>query len=170
MIPLLPLVCSEPKVYSPVFPRFDHDWASLASLQHLKEQAGRQRNALAQLAASTSLHLEPGVTCALVPRPWLAAWRAFLGASGRRGSGAEAGQPPPPLPRVMADTFCTCHPSDDQCPALLCVQPPTVVKRCALELSLIVFPTTFLSPTKCHCKLHYFYVVESSLRMTLRRH
>ncbi len=85
---------------------------------------------LAQLAASTSLHLEPGGNYCLVPRPWLAAWRAFLGTSGRRGS--DAGQPPPPLPSAVAEVFCTCHPADDKCPGCLSVTPPAVVKRCVL--------------------------------------
>ena len=134
---LLPLLWSEHDGMTP-----QHSTASsltgllAAFLQHLKEQAGEQRNALAQLAASTSLHLEPGAAYALVPRPWLAAWRAFLGASGRRVSG-EADRPPP-LPRAVADTFCTCHPGDAQRPALLCVQPPAVVKRYMLGSMCVI--------------------------------
>lgn len=102
----------------------------LCWLQHLKEQAGAQRNVLAQLAASTSLHLEPGGSYCLVPRPWLTAWRTFLGASGKRSS--DAGQPPPSLPSAVAETFCTCHPANDELPGCLSVKPPAVVKRCGV--------------------------------------
>lgn len=101
--------------------------AVLCHLQHLKEQAGWQRSALAQLAAATSLHLEPGGSYCLLPRQWLAAWRAFLGASGKRGS--DTGQPPGPLPSTVAEAFCTCHPAGAEQAPLLSLQPPAVAKR-----------------------------------------
>lgn len=96
-------------------------------VQHLKAKAGLQRNELSQLAAGTALHMEPGSDYALLPRPWLAVWRAFVAAAGRRTSGAA--QEPGPLPRAVADAFCACHPGNDEQPALLNVPPPAVVRR-----------------------------------------
>jgi hypothetical protein len=95
-------------------------------VQHLKERAGQQRSELPQLAAGTALHLEPGRPYTLVPRPWLAAWRGFVGAYGKRSGGT---QPPAALPAAVANAFCDCHPGANGQPALLNYPPPAVVRR-----------------------------------------
>ena len=77
-------------------------------MQHLREQAGAEKGLLAQLAASSAVHLEPGSTYALLPRPWLAAWRTYIGASGKRGTLSDVRRPQP-LPEAVAETFCSCH-------------------------------------------------------------
>ena len=100
-------------------------------LQHLREQAGTEKGLLAQLAANTAVHLEPGGPYALLPRPWLATWRAYIGASGKRSNMAD-GMRPGPLPEAVAETFCACHPylpEQPQRPVHLNVPPPSVVKR-----------------------------------------
>ena len=100
-------------------------------MQHLREQAGTEKSLLAQLAANTTVHLEPGGRYALLPRPWLAAWRAYIGASGKRSNMADVTRPGP-LPEAVAETFCPCHPflpEQPQNPVHLSIPPPSVVKR-----------------------------------------
>ena len=100
-------------------------------MQHLREQAGTEKGLLAQLAANTAVHLEPGSPYALLPRPWLATWRAYIGASGKRSNMAD-GMRPGPLPEAVAETFCACHVyllEQVQRPVHLNVPPPSVVKR-----------------------------------------
>jgi hypothetical protein len=115
--------------------------AACSGAQHLREQAAEERGALAQLAAGTALHLEPGGSYCLLPRPWLAAWRGFVTGAGTARRGGAAGPPgadlrrPGPLPAAVAETFCACHPSHGgpppQPPARLNVLPPAVIRRCA---------------------------------------
>lgn len=100
-------------------------------LQHLREQAGTQKSLLAQLAANTTVHLEPHGRYALLPRPWLVTWRAYIGATGKRGNIADVRRPGP-LPEALAETFCTCHVFQEDTPQKrvhLNVPPPSVVKR-----------------------------------------
>lgn len=47
-------------------------------LQGVRSQAASERQALGNLAAGTALVLEPGASYFLLPRWWLAAWRAYL--------------------------------------------------------------------------------------------
>ena len=100
-------------------------------VQHLREQAGTEKSLLAQLAANTAVHLEPGGRYVLLPRPWLATWRAYIGASGKRTNMADVMRPGP-LPEAVAETFCACHvfqPEQPQSPVHLNIPPPSVVKR-----------------------------------------
>lgn len=102
-----------------------------ALVQHLREQAGAEKGLLSQLAASTAVHLEPGSLYALLPRPWLASWRTYVGASGKRSSMADVVRPGP-LPDAVAETFCACHAfqaEQPEQPTHLNVPPPSVVKR-----------------------------------------
>lgn len=100
-------------------------------MQHLREQAGTEKGLLAQLAASTAVHLEPGGHYTLLPRPWLATWRAYIGASGKRSNMADVTRAGP-LPEAVAETFCPCHvflTEQPQNPVHLNIPPPSVVKR-----------------------------------------
>ena len=106
-----------------------HEHDALA--QHLREQAGAEKGLLSQLAASTAVHLEQGSAYALLPRPWLASWRTYVGASGKRSSMADVVRPGA-LPDAVAETFCACHAfqaEQPEQPAHLNVPPPSVVKR-----------------------------------------
>ena len=58
-------------------------WA--CSLQERKDRAGTERSLLAQLAAGNPAVLEPGGAYRLVPRAWLAVWRAYIDSAPKRG-------------------------------------------------------------------------------------
>lgn len=53
-------------------------------VQAQRQQAGGERALLGQLAAGTSVYLEPGVRYNLVPRAWLVAWRSYMAAAGKK--------------------------------------------------------------------------------------
>ena len=109
-------------------------------MQYLREQAGAEKGLLAQLAASSAVHLEPGSTYALLPRPWLAAWRTYIGASGKRGTLSDVRRPQP-LPEAVAETFCSCHAfqtGHPEQPVHLNIPPPTIVRRWALVQAAVI--------------------------------
>ena len=111
------------------------------AMQHLREQAGAEKGLLAQLAASSAVHLEPGSTYALLPRSWLAAWRTYIGASGKRGTLSDVRRPQP-LPEAVAETFCSCHAfqtEHPEQPVHLNIPPPSIVRRWALVQAAIKF-------------------------------
>jgi len=105
--------------------------------QDLRERGEAERAALPALASGAAPALEPGAPLCLLPRAWLAAWRAFLAAAARRGGGggaaAAAGaaadlRPPPPPDAALAELMCGCHAGPR---ARLGFRPPAVVRRCA---------------------------------------
>ena len=117
-------------------------------MQHLREQAGAEKGLLAQLAASSAVHLEPGSTYALLPRPWLAAWRTYIGASGKRGTLSDVRRPQP-MPEAVAETFCSCHAfqtEHPERPVHLNIPPPSIVRRWALVQAVVNSDVSVCSP------------------------
>ena len=117
------------------------------AMQHLREQAGAEKGLLAQLAASSAVHLEPGSTYALLPRPWLAAWRTYIGATGKRGTLSDVRRPQP-LPEAVAETFCSCHAfqaEQPERPVHLNIPPPSIVRRWALVQAAVISDVSLCS-------------------------
>ena len=99
-----------------------------AAPQDLRERAQAQRTTLPALASGAAPVLEPGAPLCLLPRAWLAQWRAFLAGAAKRAGAPVELRPPPPLQPAMDELMCGCHAGEH---ARLGFRPPAVARRCA---------------------------------------
>jgi hypothetical protein len=70
-----------------------------------RDAARAQKEGLAALARGAATPLLPGAALRLLPAPWLAAWRSFVGANGRAGGP----QPPGALADALEALAPRCH-------------------------------------------------------------